>query len=323
MSLRKIKNPMVFQGKMRGREYFEGWYFKQGTKDGKDIIAFIPGISLEESESHSFVQYIYMGLDNNNNRVVKTAYFQYDVGDFSCRDEPFEVKIANNIFTGEMISISLEDQNFNIYGKLQINNITPIKASALMPNIMGFFAYIPRMECYHGVISMNHTVHGTITADGQRIDFIDGKGYIEKDWGTSFPKKYIWIQCNQFEDVNVSVFFSAADIPFMKRSFLGFICNLVIGEDEYRFATYNRSKLTIVHVYDHGAELSLKNSSAELRITASIDSGGTLIAPRRGKMQDTIKEGLSGDITIHLYDKDHKLIYKGNSQMAGIEIVNF
>ncbi|QII81181.1 hypothetical protein G7057_00970 [Jeotgalibaca arthritidis] len=43
-----------------------------------------------------------------------------------------------------------------------------------------------------------------------------GKGYIEKDWGRSFPKNYIWIQSNHFNDNQRSLFFSYAHIPYRR-----------------------------------------------------------------------------------------------------------
>ena len=47
---------------------------------------------------------------------------------------------------------------------------------------MGYFAYIPKMECYHGIVSMNHMVNGVIRINDVDIDFNNGKGYVEKDW---------------------------------------------------------------------------------------------------------------------------------------------
>jgi len=82
---------------------------------------------------------------------------------------------------------------------------------------MGIFAYIPKMECSHGVVSMNHGLEGILKINGEEIDFTGGKGYIEKDWGTSFPKQYIWIQCNNFKNQTTRVFSSVADIPFMRK----------------------------------------------------------------------------------------------------------
>ncbi len=168
----------------------------------------------------------------------------------------------------------------------------PIRKTLLMPNMMGFFAYIPDMECYHDVISMNHRFHGLLRVDDQVIGFHEGKGYIEKDWGTSFPKKYIWIQCNHFKKENLSVFCSAADIPFRKKSFTGFICCLVIDQTEYRFATYNNSKFELERVADDQILLSFQSRTAKLRIEASLKGAGELIAPHQGRMQDVLKEGI-------------------------------
>lgn len=189
-----------------------------------------------------------------------------------------------------------------------------------MPNMMGFFAYFPKMECYHDVMSMNHLLHGRLSVDDEKIDFNGGKGYIEKDWGTSFPKKYIWIQCNNFKNKNGSVFCSVAEIPFMKKSFPGFICNLVIDKDEYRFATYNRSKYKIEWPTEEEVTLSFESCKARLKIEAHLTNTGELIAPQQGRMEKVIKEGLSGHVNIHLYNKQNGFTYEDAGNMAGIEV---
>jgi hypothetical protein len=323
MSMRHIKTPLLFQGKNKHHEYFEGWYYKQGTKDGKTVVSLIPGISLDGGDSHCFVQTIHMSLDKNGGRDVNTSYYKYSLKDFSYSDDPFIIKIADNLFMESMVSVNLNARESKAEGTLLFDDLTPVKTSTSFPNIMGYFAYFPMMECYHGVISMNHKVHGSLNINGSNIEFYDGKGYLEKDWGTSFPKKYIWIQCNHFQNENVSLFFSAAHIPFLGQSFFGFICNLVIGDVEYRFATYNRSKLLIEDINESRAILRLVSKQAELKVEACLNHAGKLIAPRKGKMQDTIKEGLSGDVRIVLSHRDHRLIYEEWSSMAGIEISGF
>ncbi|MBC7959306.1 MAG: hypothetical protein H7X94_05525, partial [Vallitaleaceae bacterium] len=40
----QIFHPEVFQGNTNDKHYFEGWYFKHLSVDGK-IIVFIPGVS--------------------------------------------------------------------------------------------------------------------------------------------------------------------------------------------------------------------------------------------------------------------------------------
>ena len=323
MWLNKIKNPLLFQGNNKEENYFEGWYYKQVSKDHKRVISFIPGISLFDDDVHSFLQYIYVSLDENNKKLIKTGYIKYPVTDFKFNNNPFKLQLADNIFTESMISIKILDDNINIEGSLNLDSFTPIKKSVLVPNIMGFFAYVPKMECYHGIVSMNHRVSGILRINSEEIDFDNGKGYIEKDWGTSFPERYIWIQCNNFHNDNTSIFCSIANIPFMGKSFLGYICNLIIDGVEYRFATYNNSKLKIESINKDKIVIILENNKAKLKIEAYLNEAGELIAPKQGRMIKIVKEEVSGKVKINLYNKQSGINYEDICYMAGIEVVGF
>lgn len=46
--LKKRKNPEMFQGNKKKKNYFEGWYFKMVSADDSSIISVIPGVSLSE-----------------------------------------------------------------------------------------------------------------------------------------------------------------------------------------------------------------------------------------------------------------------------------
>lgn len=323
MWFNKIKHPLLFQGNEHIKNYFEGWYFKQVSSNEKNVISFIPGISLFGNELHSFIQYIFVRSDEANNKTIKSGYVRYPIKAFSCENSPFALQVENNVFTEAMVSINIVDSNIKIQGTLKLDSFTPLKNSILMPNIMGYFAYIPKMECYHGIVSMNHTVHGVLKINDEEIDFNNGKGYIEKDWGTSFPEKYIWIQSNNFSNKTISVICSIANIPFMKKSFLGYICNIVIDGTEYRFATYNQSKLNIENIENGRIVIFLENNRASLKLEAKIKASGELIAPQLGKMEKVIKEGLSGDVKVYLYNKESRIAYEEVGTMAGIEIVGF
>ncbi|AEB28965.1 hypothetical protein CAR_c02300 [Carnobacterium sp. 17-4] len=317
----KIRNPILFQGTLTKKNYFEGWYYKQVSIDEKTSISFIPGVSLFKGDEHSFIQYIYVALNEQNEQVTKTGYIRYRLDEFSYQHKPFLVQIGDNVFTESFISIQLRDEQLTIQGKLILNAFQEIKKTVFSPSIMGGFAYIPKMECYHGVISMNHTLKGFLNINNQKIDFTMGKGYIEKDWGTSFPKEYTWIQSNHFKNPSTSIFFSVAHIPFHVTTFKGFICALVVDDKEYRFATYNNSKITIENQKSDTVTIFLENKDAELTIKGTITTAGELIAPKDGIMTKVIKEGLSGEVEIFLKDKKSQSVYQDFSKLAGIEIV--
>ncbi|MDF2884770.1 MAG: hypothetical protein K0R54_5340 [Clostridiaceae bacterium] len=321
--INKITYPLLFQGDLKLKDYFEGWYYKQVSKDERKAVIFIPGISLFHNDVNSFIQYINISLDENREKIIETGYVKYSMRDFKFSNNPFMIQIGPNIFSESMISINISDKGMNVEGTLELGPLTPIKKSVLMPNIMGFFAYIPKMECYHGIASMNHVVNGVLKINGEQINFNSGNGYIEKDWGTSFPKKYIWIQCNNFKNENTSFFASIAFIPFMKKSFLGHICNLAANGKEYRFATYNNSKFKIENITDENVTLLFENSKGKLRIEADLKKHGQLIAPKLGEMNRKIKEGFSERVKIYLYNKHNEIIYEDTGTMASIEIVGF
>lgn len=318
----KLRRPIVFQGAKQKAPYFEGWYFKHVSADEKTAICFIPGISLSQKESHCFVQYIYTYEDEHQQQKTITGYVDEPIEAFQHQEKPFLVKVGSNIFTETFISVDLEDQQLSIKGKVGYSSFKPIESSVLQPNIMGFFAYIPKMECYHGVISMNHSLSGSLMANDTRIDFTNGKGYVEKDWGSSFPKDYRWVQCNDFEDKQTSLFFSVAHIPFHIAAFKGFICNLVVNDQEYRFATYNRSKLLKEEQKGNELVFVLENKQARLTIFAKATHTGELIAPKNGTMEKSIKEGLIGEVSFQLLDKQTGVTIQDKGKMAGVEIVD-
>jgi hypothetical protein len=267
--------------------------------------------------------------DENGEKTVSSDYVRYSIDEFELSEGPFKLKIRENTFTEKNISITIKSENYSdgrgmeIKADFDLGILHPIKMSLFAPNIMGIFAYIPKMECYHGIVSMNHEINGTLKIDNKETEFWDGKGYIEKDWGTSFPKKYIWIQCNNFNNKTISLFASVANIPFVGMSFLGHICNLSINNNEYRFATYNFSILKILSASERSIMLTFENTKAKLTIEALIIDSADLVAPKLGKMEKIIKEEISGQTRIILYDKVSRETFEDVGYLAGIENVGF
>ncbi|WP_034549591.1 tocopherol cyclase family protein [Carnobacterium funditum] len=319
---KKLAKAILFQGNLEKKPYFEGWYYKQVSNDGKQIISLIPGISLSETDSHSFVQYIMTIHGNDNKKRTETGYISYPINSFDYQQEPFQLKIGPNVFTESKAVVRLTNEEVTIQGTVEFGEFTPIKHSLLTPNIMGIFAYFPMMECVHGIVSMNHSLTGSFNVNGAKIDFSDGKGYIERDWGKTFPREYVWIQSNHFENNETSLFFSEAHIPFLKTAFQGFICNLVVGKKEYRFATYHRDSCKLEKVSEQSVKIYLENKTAKLIIEAEITDPGELVAPTVSGMQKVIKEELGGNVKIELYLKKEKTLYKDETTSAGIEIVD-
>ena len=309
-----IRNSELFQGRKyldKKKYYFEGWYFKNTCDD--ICISFIPGISINKDKNKAFIQII-----TND----KSYYINYDIDDFKYSDNPFYIKIGKNYFSKDRIHIDINDSDKDIvmYGDIEYSNSINICNSLISPSIMGPFSYLPFMECNHSVISMKNKTNGIININDTILDFDNGIGYIEKDYGCSFPKSYIWCQGNNFKNTDASFMISIANIPFKIFNFRGVICSLIIDNYEYRFATYNNSKIIKCDVSDKGINIVLKKGKYFLNIESGYNGGFKLVAPVNGKMEKDIIESINEDVRVIL-KKDDEIIFEDTSRNCGLEIV--
>lgn len=318
----KIKDPIQMQGNLDRPGFFEGWYYRMIAPTGESL-SLIPGYSTSSQDAHCFLQYILTDLQVDDKKAHPTGYLKLPINAFHSQRNPFLVQVGESRFYRNGVQIFIHTPELSIKGRVSFQNMTPIQNSVLSPNIMGWFAYFPFMECYHGVISMDHQLEGSLMMDGRIIDFTGGKGYLEKDWGTSFPKEYVWIQCNQFQSGKVSLMCSIADIPLLGTQFQGHIINLVMGDREYRFATYNHSKISFIQVQNNEILILADHPHRSLQIHATLDQEGELRAPHSGQMNRIIKEGLQGTVTIQLRDKRTGTLVRDEGIRAGIELVGY
>lgn len=310
-----IKNPKLYQGQTKKKisnEYFEGWYFKN-IFDNYGI-SFIPGINIENGNKYAFIQVI---------TESKSYYLKYNFKDFIYSNNPFYIKIGNNKFSDKELILDISDklQAIEIKGKLIYSDNKLINSKFLSPNIMGPFSYLSFMECNHAIISMKNTITGNLKINGIELKINNGIGYIEKDWGVSFPKSYIWYQANNFSNNTTTICFSVANIPFKVFNFKGFICVLIIDGKEYRFTSYNKSKLVSFEILENYINIKFKKDKYTLEVLCERNNSFQLMAPKNGKMSKKIYETISATSIIKLYEKE-LLIYVDKSINCGLEIVN-
>lgn len=293
-----MKNNNFYKNK---KTFFEGWYFKHQSKDFS--IAFIPGINIsKDGRKYSFIQVITKNSSYNIN---------YDFKDFSISEDRLTIKIKDNIFSTKGLILNIKNKDITAKGRLVYSNVTPIKR-----DIMGPFKYFPFMECFHGVLSLNHKVNGTLTLNNKEIIFNNDLGYIEKDWGKSFPNRYLWVQCNDFSVEDTSIMVSIADIPFLGFEFKGCIAIVYYKGKEYRLATYNGVKLIL---YDEKG-LIIKRGAYKLEIEIKKLSQQSLLAPNGGAMIRTIYENISCSARFKFY-KNKDLLFDLESRNTSFEYV--
>ncbi|MCK7487610.1 MAG: hypothetical protein MZU97_20415 [Bacillus subtilis] len=145
-----IRNPILFQGRKKRRNYFEGWYFKQVDAARQTTLALIPGVSLEQGNRHAFLQVIYSTITMTH---PQTWYIRYPYEEFSYADQPFSITIGPNTFSATGWELDIREPDLHLHGKVQLDALTPIVTSRFSPSIMGPFAYLSFMECYFTALS--------------------------------------------------------------------------------------------------------------------------------------------------------------------------
>lgn len=248
---------------------FEGWYYKHQA-NGKSF-SVIPG----RAAGGAFVLVI---TDNNSYHI------SYPVGKY--RKNGDILRVGGNTFSPRGVNLNIRHPNLTLVGKITYKGLTPIKG-----DIMGPFRFFP-MECSHGIISMNHSLHGEIAINGEMQSYTGGRGYIESDSGRSFPSEYTWVHCNNFGK-NLSIMAAVARIPFYGLKFWGCICVIHLNGREYRLATYKGVKIS---QFKPGI-ISLKQGKYRLDIAIDLSTAHKamqgLPAPRLGVMSHHIRENIS------------------------------
>ena len=311
----RLFNPGVFQGSLKRRHYFEGWYFKHVTGKSDHTFTIIPGISLAESDSHAFIQ-IMKGYTGD------TVYIKYPLSGFKWDKRKLWLKIGSSVFTDHGITLDIDSDNTKVSGQINYANVIKYPGSLFSPGIMGWYTFVPFMECYHGIVSVNHDLDGKVEIDGFTVDLAGGKGYIEKDWGISFPEAWVWIQSNNFGEHDTSFSLSIAKIPWLGSFFIGFISFLYYGKKFYLFSTYNKSSVVKMEISDDSLEIVVRNRDNILRISVIRRSFGELRAPVSGSMSRTIKESVDSQVILELSDKNNNILYKGTGRNVGLEVTD-
>lgn len=312
MIINQLLHPAAFQGSTRKIKYFEGWYFKHVSKDNK-ALSVIPGISYDINGSgKSFIQIIYGGNG-------KTYFIDYPVKSFNASTKNLNVTIEKNNFSKNGLHLDILSNDFSIKGTIIYDRLEPIPGSIFAPTIMGPYSYFPGMECNHGLISMNHKLLGSIKLNDEILNFDSGKGYIEKDWGKSFPSSWAWGQSNNFINEEASIMFSVAKIPWKKSFFTGYLCVFFLNGKIFRFTTYNKSRLNSLWLKNGLFHTEFSNDNYSLKVEGFINKSGILKAPVNGAMSRIIYESLTSEFNVKLYDKNRKIIFKDKAFNAGFE----
>ncbi len=302
-------NPDMYHGWGRHDNYFEGWYFKIVDAAEGHVFAVIPGISKGlDGRHHAFIQVL-------DGKACKATYHDFPVEAFQPSENEFHLQLGTNSFSANHLQLDLPE----LKGRIDFQHRTPWPKMLGAPGIMGWYSFVPFMECYHGVVSLHHRLSGGMEVYGEKTDFSGGIGYVEKDWGVSFPRSWIWMQSNHFETKEkVCMMASVAHIPWLGSYFIGYIVGFQWGEKLYRFATYTGAQMK-AGLGEKTVHLSFRDRRYRLEVSGEQAPGAQLVSPITGEMTGKVNESMQGVLHVRFFEKD-QLVFEGTGRNAGLEI---
>ncbi|MDR3551937.1 MAG: tocopherol cyclase family protein [Clostridia bacterium] len=304
------RGPAAFQGAGKRPPYFEGWYYKLLTREGRSLV-FIPGISLDSEYPHSFIQVI--DSAGGGSRCIE---YPLEAFDFSPRK--LDISIGLSRFTKSGLTPDMH-RGPDIVGSVTFRDAVEFPRSKWMPGIMGPFAYLPMRECRHDVIIVRCGLEGTLMIDGEAICFDGGSGYVEKDWGSSFPTGYLWMQGCGFHS-GASFMLAVARVPIAGVCFTGVIGFLYDGRRIYRLATYTGARVASFTHSGDTTRIVVRAPGLCLEARASAQDARALKAPHQGAMSRSIRECVSSRMEIELKSGGGHTLFTGCDSTAGVEI---
>lgn len=318
--LKSIRYPDLFHGMHRRWNFFEGWYFKIVDAHEKKAYVLISGLNMgnRKQKAHSFIQ-VYDSCEG------AFEYLTYPADAFAVMDDSndntFCHKVGDNVFSYHGLTVNLSGNKHKIKGQLQFSRHVRWPDSVFSPGSMGFYNYIPFMECYSQVCAMDMSIAGSLVINDECTDFNGGRGYMEKNWGSAFPLGWIWVQCNHFGNKSVSLSASIGHIPFITGSFRGFLIGFWADGAFHSFTTMNKSTLHIERGTE-GVRIATENKTHKLIINVSTDNGQftTLKGPKNGEMLPYVDETISGVVMVQLSEcSTGKIVLSDRGSFAGVE----
>jgi len=314
-----VWHPEMFHGRGWRSSGFDGWYFKVVDLSERHVWAIIPGIWMDRdpAKQYCFIQFL-------DGRTGRTTMHHYSTQQFWSSRDRFDIAVGQSRFSLTSLHLDIDDPDLHLKGDLQFSQSQGWPIRPWAPGAMGPFAFLPFLEGYHAITNIDPRIVGSLSEGGDEMDFTGGRAYMERDWGSAFPRAWVWTQSNHFDEDHVCLTASIADIPLAGRVLRGFIVGFLFEGVFYRWATWNGSRLVRFAYDDEHAEFTVINGKHILEVWSGGRSGmGQVFAPRAGAMTKMLVEELNAVLQVRLIERHvhgDVLLFEGRGRNGGLEI---
>jgi tocopherol cyclase len=140
------------------------------------------------------------------------------------------------------------------------------------------------------------------------------------------PESWIWMQTNHFSTTGTSFMLSVARIPWIRRTFTGFLGFFLHKGKIITFATYTGATITTLYNNEQEVWINIMGDKylVEIHAMKKPKDGqrkGSLKAPVFGNMERTIHESIDAEIEVVVTSLNGERIFKETGQHSGFEMV--
>lgn len=316
MTIKNLKQPENPHPLGKG-PFFEGWYFKLHSADSQHSLVLIPGYFKHKDGKLEIFLHIYAPLTNNY------FYLAFPQDQIKMNPDEFFIKLDNCRFSDKGIELNIQKEEIKLQCSLDFSEQKYWPKKGLSTSIMGPFLYLPFMECFYAVPMPYFKIRGKVQFQGMDWNFNQGTGYCEKNWGSSFPSDWIWLQSNFFQKKRQTSFlFSMAEIPLGPFHFQGIAAYLYFDDQFFCFTSYQGAKLVHWQFEDNKLMLEIRQGRYYLNLQAAPGDFTALKAPSRQGMNSEIKESLNSKIVLSLSEKKggrREFLFEDSAINCGME----
>jgi hypothetical protein len=170
------------------------------------------------------------------------------------------------------------------------------------------------------VLSTAQNISGVIQHNGVCFTLNNAMGYLEKNWGTTFPECYFWVHAVDPNNPRISLLFSRAKIVWLGKTYDKHVGYLCLDGEQIELRELKNFKVSNSNIRPGNRIIQIRSASAQLDL--SLEHGREVVfhGPKDGALSRMIQHQTDTKIEVLLtyYNRKHQFQMIGNFEDIGL-----
>lgn len=324
-------------------QYFEGWYYRLTLPNLKQTFAFMYSIEDPiggQANSGGAVQilgieesYLYRLFPDVKNFFAasdKLSFGHWGKTNSTIVPKPLKsIDFASSVTEGYQASATLNQGR--IYDPVRSEycrweyQIKPIygwgNSTQHQQATAGLLSYLSIFDPGWQITMAHGLATGWVEWQGQCYEFVDVPAYSEKNWGSSFPQKWFWLNCNSFDqlsDLALTAGGGIRQVLWWQESVA--LVGIHYQGKFYEFAPWNSQISWQIEPWGKWC-MQAKSPEYSVILEGTTTSSGTYVrTPTAQGLVFNCRDTTQGKLSLKLCSQTDKIIIEATTNLAGLEI---